>query len=76
MISSIKTIVVAENASPYVLSVLTDEDMVYSINKMESPALDGATTLFVITCVCVSPFRWRRIKKALVEKDGVFGWTK
>ena len=76
MIGSIKTIVAAEDASPYVLSVLTDEDMVYSINKMESPVLTGATTLFVITCICVSPFRWRRIKKSLAEEDGVFGWTK
>lgn len=72
----IKTIIVTEDTIPYVLSVLADEDLMYSINKMESMAVVDKTTLFVITCVCVSPFRWRRIKRSLVEESGVLGWTK
>lgn len=73
----IKTIVVLEDATPYVLSILADEDLACSVNKMEeTPVLAGEPALFVINCVCMSPFKWRRIKKSLVEDERVFCWTK
>ena len=76
MIKAVKTIVVAEDKSSAALSILIEEEIPFSIAKMEIGSLLGEMNCYCITIICASALKWRAIKKNLINIEGVLAYTK